>query len=60
MKRELVDKLLETVEDMGYELISIDASEIGRAELKIGIPVLVNNKGKPIDPKSGEEIPQFL
>jgi hypothetical protein len=60
MKRESLDKLLKTLDDMGYELISIDASRIGRAKLEIGIPVYVNNRGETIDPKTGEVLPQFL
>jgi hypothetical protein len=60
MKRENLVKLLDALEAQGYEIITLDASRIGRATLEIGIPAFVNTKGLPVDPKTGEIIPHFL
>jgi hypothetical protein len=59
MKRDHLNKLLETLEDIGYEFISID-SKYREFTLRAGIPMLINKDGKPVDPKTGELIPLNL
>ena len=60
MKREKMLTMLEAIEAGGYEIITFDASRLGRISLEIGVPALVNTKGIPVDPKTGEVIPHFL
>jgi hypothetical protein len=61
MTREKLNKLLEAIEDAGYELKSLDASKCASITLELGIPVLVNtNTGEYVDAKTKEPLPRLL
>jgi hypothetical protein len=60
MKSAKLLKVLEALEAQGYEIITFDASRLGRVTMEIGIPAFVNEKGLPVNPETGEVIPHFL
>jgi hypothetical protein len=61
MERDKLIKLLEVIEEFGYEVITFDASKPTRFSMEIGIPAIMKiGNPNPIDPKTGKELPQFL
>jgi hypothetical protein len=59
MEPEKLCETLKSIKGMGYELISLDASELGRLRLELGVPVFVNNRGDLVDPETGEPLPRI-
>ena len=57
MEPDKLAEALKMLKSMGYELISLEASELGRLRLELGIPVFVNGRGDLIDPETGEPLP---
>jgi hypothetical protein len=58
MEPEKLYETLKIIKGIGYELISLDASVLGRLKLELGVPVFVNNRGELVNPKTGEPLPR--
>ena len=59
IEQKTLTKLAEAIEEAGFRMVAFTIAGRGRATLEIGKPVFVNNRGEPIDPATGEMIPQI-
>jgi hypothetical protein len=54
MRKESLVKLVDVIEDIGYVLQSLETQDFGKVVIKLGPPVLLNEHGEAVDPKTGK------
>jgi hypothetical protein len=54
MEKGPLIRLLEAIDGMGYELLSLNTTRVDTVNLELRAPVFVNNQGEPVNPETGE------